>query len=197
MKNLKMIALTAACGMFMACSSENKTTSTDSMSTDTNITDSSGLRENDSMTGTTSKVDEEAGNFMKTAAVGGMMEVEAGKIAQANGSSQAIKNFGAKMVADHTAAGNELMTLASNNQVMVPTTLPPDEQKHIEEMKKMSGKAFDKHYMEMMVNDHAKTVALFRDATRSKHADVRAFAERTLQVIEAHHAEAKKIKASM
>ncbi|RYY11822.1 MAG: DUF4142 domain-containing protein [Chitinophagaceae bacterium] len=181
----------------MACSSENKTTSSDSMSMDTTMSDTSGLDENDSMTGTTTKVDEEAGNFMKMAAVGGMMEVEAGKLAQTNGSSQAVKDFGAKMVADHTAAGNELMALASNNQVMIPTSLPPAEQKHVDEMKKMSGKAFDAHYMGMMVNDHAKTVGMFRDATRSKHADVRAFAEKTLPTLEGHHTEAKKIKSSM
>src|SRR4029078_5907270 len=45
--------------------------------------------------------------FVMEAAVGGMMEVEAGNLAQQNGMSQRVKDFGSMMVTDHSKANSE------------------------------------------------------------------------------------------
>ena len=89
------------------------------------------------------------------------MEVEAGNLAQQNAASDRVKAFGTMMVNDHNKANSELMALASGRGATPPTALPADMQTHMEQMRKMTGKAFDKHYMSMMVNDHQKTIADF------------------------------------
>src|SRR4051812_10606067 len=46
--------------------------------------------------------------FVENAAKGGMMEVAMGRTAAQRGQNNDVKQFGARMVADHTKANNEL-----------------------------------------------------------------------------------------
>src|SRR5438094_10232368 len=50
--------------------------------------------------------------FVKNAAIGGKAEVELGKLAQQNGQSQ-VKEFGARMEKDHSAADAQLTAIAT------------------------------------------------------------------------------------
>jgi putative membrane protein len=56
-------------------------------------------------------------SFVKQAAEGGMMEVAKGKLAARKGSHDAVKQFGQKMVDDHTKAGDELESIASGKSI--------------------------------------------------------------------------------
>ena len=59
-------------------------------------------------------------SFMKNAAEGGMSEVELGQLAQQKGNNPAVKDFGAMMVKDHSAANDKLKALAASKQVSLP-----------------------------------------------------------------------------
>lgn len=61
----------------------------------------------------------------------------------------------------------------------------------------MTGAAFDKHYMDMMVTDHDKTVALFKTGTENRDQSIKEWAGNTLKVIESHDEMAKKIVAGL
>lgn len=125
--------------------------------------------------------------FVLKAAMGGMMEVEAGKIAQQNAQSDRVKAFGSMMVNDHTNANNELMSLASSRGLTLPTSLPADMQKHLDGMKEMKGKAFDSHYISMMLNDHKKDVGEFeKESTGGDDAELKSWAAKTLPVLKTH-----------
>lgn len=139
----------------------------------------------------------DAGEFMKNAALAGMMEVELGKVAQQNASDSRIKKFGEKMVKDHTLIAGDLKKLADTKKVTLPTTLPTSDSNHIEEMKKMTGAAFEKHYMDMMVKDHVKALDLFKSASVSGDVEIRNFASKTLRILERHFKEASDIKAGV
>lgn len=133
-----------------------------------------------------SNIDEDGATFMKTAAVGGMMEVELGQLAQSQASSASVKEFGAKMVTDHQKANAELKAIAEKNGIILPAEYPADVKAHIDSMKKLKGADFDKHYMDMMVNDHVKTLNLFKNAGVGKNV-LKDFVEMTLPVLESHH----------
>ena len=61
-------------------------------------------------------------SFYKHAAEGGIAEVDAGRLAQDKGNSQQVKDFGAMMVKDHTAANEKLQALAASKNITLPTS---------------------------------------------------------------------------
>lgn len=143
-----------------------------------------------------SKVDGDESTFMKKAAVGGMMEVELGQVALKSTNAK-VKSFGELMIKDHSKANDELKALATKSGIILPTAYPADEQAHLDMMKKMTGTAFDKHYVAMMVTDHDKTIALFKAGARSQDKGVSDFAKKTLPTIESHYEKAKALQAEM
>ncbi|ETZ24183.1 DUF4142 domain-containing protein [Pedobacter sp. V48] len=143
-----------------------------------------------------SKVDGDGAAFMDTAAVGGMMEVDLGKLALEKSTNSKVKEFAALMVADHTKANTDLKAIAVKLEHLLPSAYPADVKAHMDAMKKLKGKAFDAHYMDMMVNDHVKTLALFRSAS-SLRSEISDFAARTLPVLEKHNQMATQINTSL
>jgi putative membrane protein len=133
--------------------------------------------------------------FAVKAGAGGMMEVELGTLAQQVAQNPRVKRFGAMMVKDHTKANTELMALATSKGINIPSALPADIQHHVDEMKKMKGADFDKHYMSMMTDDHKEDIALFEKASQNApDAGIKAFATKTLPVLNMHLDSAKAIK---
>ena len=94
--------------------------------------------------------------FAMKAAIGGMTEIAASQVAEQNAMNPRVKNFASMMVTDHTTAGDKLKSIASSENLMLPTSLPSDKQKDVDNLQKKSGKDFDKAYMNMMESDHKK-----------------------------------------
>lgn len=125
-------------------------------------------------------------DFMKTAAQGGMAEVEMGKLAAQKATDPEVKKFGQMMVEDHTKANEELKALAAKKNVTLPTDLG-SHQSDLDDLKKASGADFDKTYVKLMVNDHEKDVSEFQtQADKSTDADVKAFATKTVPTLKKH-----------
>ncbi len=76
-------------------------------------------------TGTLSAADKK---FVMDAAHGGVAEVKMGELAAKQGSSEGVKQFGQKMVEDHSKANEELKTVATAKGITLPTE-PNAEQK--------------------------------------------------------------------
>ena len=76
--------------------------------------------------------------FVTDAAKGGMAEVELGKLAQDKASSDQVKNFGKRMVDDHSKANDELQTLAKNKNITLPTDLDPKDKALKDRLSKLS-----------------------------------------------------------
>ena len=125
--------------------------------------------------------------FVTKAAEGGMAEVELGKLAQEKGSSEQVKNFGQRMVTDHSKANDELKTLAQNKNITLPTNLDAKDKALHDRLSKLSGAAFDRAYMRAMLTDHKKDVNEFRhESTSGQDADIKSFAAKTLPTLEDH-----------
>src|SRR5262245_34408909 len=61
--------------------------------------------------------------FVKTVAGDNMAEVELGKLAEQKASRDDVKKFAQKMVDDHSKANDELKTLASSKNIMLPQSV--------------------------------------------------------------------------
>ena len=126
-------------------------------------------------------------HFVNKAAQGGLAEVQLGQLAQQNGSSSAVKDFGQKMVTDHTKANTQLQSVAQQKGITPPSDLDTHDKNTKDKLSKLQGAEFDKAYMQDMVKDHEKDVAEFRkEAQNAKDPDVKAFAQKTLPVLEEH-----------
>ena len=136
--------------------------------------------------------------FVEKAAIGGMTEVNASKVAQEKATSPAVKDFAAHMIADHTKANSELVSAATAKGVTPPGTVDKTHQKAIDKLSSMSGADFDKAYMKQMVADHKTTVSLFeKEAKSGKDGDLQAWAGKTLPTLQEHLKMAQDLQASM
>ena len=132
--------------------------------------------------------------FMMKAAQGGMAEVQMGNLAKDHAANQAVKDFGQRMVDDHSKANDQLKQVASKVGVTLPDKLNPKDQATKDRLSKLSGEQFDAAYMRDMVKDHTKDLAEFRHQSQSaKNDDVKNFAAQTLPTLQDHLQQAKSI----
>jgi putative membrane protein len=179
----------------ISCNDNNtSTTTTDTTSTSNKVDTLPAAPPPQATAAPLDTVDQE---FIRKAAQGGKMEVQLGNIAQQNAMNERVKGFGSMMVNDHSQANNELTQFAQSRNVMLTDSMDKKTQDHINSMEKMKGKAFDRSYMNMMVNDHNKDIAEFEKAASSAHdADLKAWAAKTLPVLKKHLDSAKAISKS-
>ncbi len=125
--------------------------------------------------------------FYKNAAEAGIFEVDAGNLAQEKGTSQAVKDFGAKMVKDHTAAADKLKALAATKNVSLPSSAGVGQIATKTKLEVLSGDTFDKSYIKSQVSAHRSAIALFKkESTTGQDADAKAFATQTLPTLHEH-----------
>lgn len=136
--------------------------------------------------------------FVNDAALGGMFEVALGKIAQQNAQDDKVKQFGARMVQDHSQANDELKTIAGKQGIDLPQQLDQKHEQLRGRLAKLQGAAFDRAYMADMVRDHNEDMAAFRhEAQSGRDPAIKQFAAKTLHVLGAHDRMAKDIDHSL
>ncbi|MBA2248884.1 MAG: DUF4142 domain-containing protein [Chitinophagaceae bacterium] len=190
MKKVSIVFLFfAGTTVFQACNDSSTTQDTATTSTDSTkmapATTDTGMANNNMAS--TAPVSKESSEFVMKAASGGMMEVELGQMAQQKAKSQRVKDFASMLVTDHTNANNELKSLATANNVSVPTTMMTDHQKHVDMMKNKTGTDFDKAYISMMVADHKEDIEQYKkEANATSNDAFKGFAAKALPVLQKH-----------
>lgn len=189
MKKLMMPILTAGL-MLTAASCGNN--STETTSSDTTVVQDSNMQAGANEMQRQNQRDEE---FAMKAAEGGMMEVMMGELAQKNGASREVKDFGKMMVTDHSKANDELKALAAQKNINLPSTLGNEKQDKYNDLAKKTGKDFDKDYIDLMVKDHEHDIDEFKEeADKGNDPDIKAFAAKTLPTLQHHYDRIKQIR---
>lgn len=125
--------------------------------------------------------------FAREAAIGGMAEVELGNLAKQKAASSDVKQFGDRMVTDHSKGGEELKQWAQSKNLTLPAELDAKHKALRDRLAKLPTDAFDRQYMNEMVMDHQHDVTAFkREAASGKDADLKAWAAKTLPTLEEH-----------
>ena len=148
-------------------------------------------------TSTSLKLQRTDRNFITKAAAGGRAEVELGQLAQGKASSDAVKQFGQRMVEDHGAANQELMQLAENKGMQLDDKTPkPD--RLLTRLSKLQGPEFDREYVNAMVKDHKQDIAEFRRMhSGAVDPNLKAWVDKTLPTLEDHLKTIEGIQAQM
>jgi putative membrane protein len=127
------------------------------------------------------------GSFVTKAVRGGLAEVEMGNLAKQRASNDKVKEFGQKMIDDHSKANDELRALATRKGLSVPGSVDSDTRATMKRLSGLHGAAFDRAYMKDMVDDHEKDVADFqRESQDGADDDMKAFAAKTLPILKQH-----------
>ncbi len=133
---------------------------------------------------TTSAMDK---TFATKAAQGGIFEVKSSQIAVNKSTDKGVLAVAKRMIMEHTAANNELKTVAQNYQMTLPTETDAKHRAILSKLSRLSGTAFDKAYIASQETAHADTVKLLeKEIAMGKNAGLTAFASKNLPGIEDH-----------
>lgn len=136
-------------------------------------------------------------SFLTDVIEGGNTEVALGKLAETQSKNADIKKFGQMLVTDHSKANQEAAALVKKLNFNEPTGMG-SHQSTYDKLKGLTGDDFDKEFVEDMVSDHEKDISTFqKESENSTNADVKAFAAKTLPVLQKHLDTVKGIQAKM
>ena len=119
-------------------------------------------------------------------------EIQAGRIAQKDGQSKAVKDYGKMLVKDHTAADDKVAALAQEQSVDLVAATPAPGPNDMGTM--ATGPDFDKKFAQEMLDDHRKAIAALTAALNSTaDPQLRKLLTDLLPTLEKHAAAAQKI----
>lgn len=142
-------------------------------------------------------VDEKVAEFLVKSADARMMDMMEGKLAAKKGSTLAIKEYGALMVKDQAMLLNQIKEMAVKLNITLPADISINKENGFDDLVEKDGRNFDEKFIKMMMLDHERDIALFKNATQFEDRDVRAFAQQYLPMIQSHLDKIEVIKESV
>jgi putative membrane protein len=132
------------------------------------------------------------------------VDIDAGKLASSKGSNADVKKFGAQMVTDHTGVNKQATALVTKLKV-TPEDNPTAEslkkggEENVATLKTLSGKAFDKAYIDHEVAYHQQVLDAL-DKTlipNAQNAELKALLVKVRPAFVAHLEHAKHLQATL
>jgi len=125
--------------------------------------------------------------FIREAASSNLMEIRLGQLAQSRATNQAVKQFGQRMVTDHTNLENQLTAAVSAGGGTFTPAVESFHERQISRLENLSGADFDRAYMSLMIRGHQKDVSNFQTQSQSaRSTQVRTMASNSLPILQQH-----------
>ena len=132
------------------------------------------------------------------------VDIDAGKLAESKASNAAVKKFGRQMVTDHTGVNKQATDLVTKLKVTPednPTaqSLKKGGEENLAHLKTLSGKAFDKAYIEHEIAYHQQVLDAL-DKTlipNAQNAELKALLVKVRPAFVAHLGHAKHLQATL
>lgn len=138
-----------------------------------------------------------AQGFVNAAAASDRFEIESSKLAQASGTSAAVKKFAGTMISAHTDSTAKLKATAGGlNPPLTPDdTLTAEQQQMLDGLKGKTGAELDSAYAAAQVKAHQATLDALKSYSASgDNAALKSFAEGLIPTVTAHLNMAKGLK---
>lgn len=131
----------------------------------------------------------DAQQFADTAASSNMFEIESSRLALERSQNDEITAFAELMIADHTAAGEEMAAAAEEDGVTPVAEMMEKHQTVLDDLAAAEDVQFDEAYIDAQAAAHDEAVALFEGySTDGEEGALKAFAGETLPILVQHHA---------
>ncbi len=132
--------------------------------------------------------------FLRKAAENGIADVELSKLAAEKGSTDDVKAFGKKMVAEHGELNQQIATVADGLGLRLPKTMNSAAKAEYDKLKALSGPDFDKEYLTYMSKAHHEAFRDYRtEATSATNENVKELIGKAAPAIRDHSMEIDKI----
>ena len=136
--------------------------------------------------------------FIKNAAEINIGEIALGKLAEAKGQNQAIKDFGKRMLEDHTKAEDALQRIAKQEGVTLPKQPSAEGKSLHQQLSSASGAQFDEAYIRHMLSGHKGAIADFeKEIEDGRTPAIKSYAETVLPIIQDHIRVAEDVAGKM
>lgn len=127
-------------------------------------------------------------DFVTEAAISDMFEIQSSKLAQEKKDTK-TDEFAKKMIDDHTTSSDAIKNMVQSGKVKadIPASIDSKHQSMLDKLKGLNGDDFEKQYRSDQISGHKDAVDLYkRYAKGGDNADLKAFAEKTLPIVEHH-----------
>jgi putative membrane protein len=141
----------------------------------------------------TAKATKAQKKFLDEAIEGDLSEVKVGQLAQQNGESQDVKQFGQTLQQDHGQHLQQAQQMAQQMGVTPPTEPNAKQKRVYERLSKEHGARFDKAFARAMVTDHKQDIAKYEREAKSK-GPLSSFAQQTIPTLQKHLRMAEQIE---
>ena len=109
-----------------------------------------------------------------------------------------VKEFGQQMVDDHKKAGQQVEQLAMKDGVQLSAGVNQEHKQRVNELSQLAGHAFDRAYMNYILQNHETTVEEFqREAKTVQDQDIKQWIISIVPILEAHREKARQVKYSL
>jgi putative membrane protein len=135
--------------------------------------------------------------FLTKAIQAGVAEVQISELALEKAQNEQVRQFAERMVQDHTAANERLVSLAESAGNAPSMELDQEHQAMLQQLSQLSGEEFDRQYMEGQVLDHEAAVRLFASEATQPTGPVDALAGELLPALRQHLQMAEEIRISL
>jgi len=124
--------------------------------------------------------------FLHKALEGDNSEMRLGRLAEQQGYSRGIRNFGRMLATDHAAARKQAVPVAKAHNVRLTEEMAPEASAEYRKLRRMHGWAFDAEFARYMVKDHRKDISDFEKQARHGDKSTRRLAQHTLPTLRKH-----------
>ncbi len=127
------------------------------------------------------------GLFLQAMTGSNLFEIQSSQVALSKSNTAAVRTYAQMLINHHTAAQNQVSTLAAARGVPLPTALPPELQLKVSALSGLNAAAFDAAYLQEQVVAHQMTLSLIQnERTAGKDAEVVAMANAQAPIIQQH-----------
>jgi len=144
-----------------------------------------------------SLVEDEVADFLIKSADARMMDAQVGLLAIEKGSNATIRDFGQRMMNDHSVLLEKIKKLAIQRNIPLPDQISNRKVDVHRNLSDENGRDFDRTFIKMIIADHERDLKLFKKAAEYSDPDVSAFAKRYLPLIQSDLQKIKKIKLEL
>ncbi|WP_026898517.1 DUF4142 domain-containing protein [Daejeonella oryzae] len=122
------------------------------------------------------KLDDDAKNFLKSAAQILIFEIELGKLGTTKSINPKIKSFASDMVAENTRTYNELKKISAENRLLLPIDPDKDQAKKLKDLSELNRKSFEVAYLKHSLKNHSLAINLYQKAVENRNKSINSFA---------------------